>query len=64
MARIAWHPAFVEAFQTELEDYRDVLTFTSEYQLTAEPLRIDLLVVKKKKGVRIEKNIARIFPLW
>ena len=61
MARIAWHPAFVEAFQTELEEYLDVLTFEPEHQLTSEPLRIDLLVVRKKKNVVIKKNIARIF---
>jgi hypothetical protein len=58
---IAWHPAFVEAIQAELEEYRDVLEFHAEHQLTAEPLRIDVLVVKKRADVVIEKNIARIF---
>ena len=44
MARIAWHPAFVQAIQQELEDYLDVLTFESEHQLTTEPLKIDVLI--------------------
>ena len=60
-SRISWHPAFLQAIQMELANYRDVLEFKYEYQLTAEPLRIDLLVVKKSKDVIIDKNIARIF---
>jgi hypothetical protein len=59
--RISWHPAFVEALQMELDAYRDVLEFNSEFPLTSEPLRIDCVVVKKNKGVVIKKNIATIF---
>jgi hypothetical protein len=61
MTRTSWHPAFVQAIQQELEDYLDVLTFESEHQLTTEPLRIDVLIVKKKRNVVIKKNIAQIF---
>ena len=64
MARLAWHPAFVQAIQQELEDYLDVLTFESEHQLTTEPLRIDVLIIKKKKNVEIRKNIAQIFRAY
>jgi hypothetical protein len=59
--KIPWHPAFFQAMRLELEPYKDVLEFTSEHQLTAEPLRIDVVIVKKAPGVVIEKNIARIF---
>ena len=59
--RIAWHPAFVEAIRAELEEYRDVLEFRAEYPLTTEPLRIDVLIVKKRADAVIKKNIARIF---
>ena len=59
--RLAWHPAFFEAIQLELEQYRDALEFVSECQLTAEPLRIDVLIIKKAKDIVIEKNIAAIF---
>jgi len=59
--KLKWHPAFIQAMQLELFEYRDLLTFKSEYQLTSEPLRIDLLIIKKPKGLKIEKNIARIF---
>ena len=61
---IAWHPAFIEALQMELQAYQDVLEFHPEYQLTSEPLRIDCVVIKKKKNVEIKKNIAAIFREW
>jgi hypothetical protein len=59
--RIAWHPAFYEAIQMELEPYKDALQFDYEYQLSSEPLRIDVIVIKKTKDIKIEKNIAAIF---
>ena len=58
---IAWHPAFVEAIQMELDEYRDSLEFFPEYQLTSEPLRIDCVVIKKIRDVQIKKNIATMF---
>jgi len=61
---IHWHPAFVEALKKELEAYEDALEFYPEFQLTTEPLRIDCVVVKKKKNVEIKKNIAAIFRTW
>ena len=60
-SRTTWHPAFVEALMMELQAYHDVLDFHPEYNLTSEPLRIDCVVIKKAKGVVIEKNIAAIF---
>jgi hypothetical protein len=61
MARTSWHPAFVQAIEQELEESLDVLSFESEHQLTAEPLKIDVLIIKKEKNVVIQKNIAKIF---
>jgi hypothetical protein len=58
---IAWHPAFFQAIQLELEAYLDVLEFTSEHQLTSEPLQIDAVIIKKKKEVRITNPIVGIF---
>ncbi|GMO46878.1 MAG: hypothetical protein Ta2G_02170 [Termitinemataceae bacterium] len=59
--RINWHSAFYDAIRLELEDYIDSLIFDTEYQLTTDPLIIDVLIIKKIKDVVIEKNIARIF---
>jgi hypothetical protein len=61
---IAWHPAFIEALQMELQEYQDALEFHPEYQLTSEPLRIDCVVIKKAKDAVIKKNIAVIFREW
>jgi hypothetical protein len=58
---IQWHPAFYQAIMLELEQYKDVLEFIAEHPLTTEPLRIDVLIIKKEKGVTIDKNIAAIF---
>jgi len=63
-SQIPWHPAFVEALQLELEAYKDVLEFHPELQLTTDPLRIDCVVIKKLKEVKIEKNIGAIFRTW
>jgi hypothetical protein len=60
-AHTSWHPAFVEAIKLELDQYRDILEYTPEYQLTKEPLRIDVVIVKKRKNVPIKKSIAAMF---
>ena len=59
--KIAWHPAFVEAIHLELEDYLDSLEIHAEYNLTAEPLKIDCVVIKKNKDLLIKKDFAAIF---
>jgi hypothetical protein len=59
--RIAWHPAFFEAVQMELDEYRNDLQFITEYQLNNEPLKIDVVIIKKTRDFPIEKNIAAIF---
>jgi len=59
--KLKWHPAFVKAMELELFEYRDALTFKTEHPLNSEPLRIDLLIIKKPKELKIDKNIARIF---
>jgi peptidyl-tRNA hydrolase len=61
---IAWHPAFIQALEAELSEYKDALEFHSEYQLTSEPLKIDCVVIKKTKNAEIKKNIAAIFREW
>ena len=61
MTRTSWHPAVVQAFGNELEDCRKDLAFEAEHQLTTEPLRIDVLIIKKKRNVVLKKNIAQIF---
>ncbi len=58
---IAWHPAFASALQLELAQYKDILEFQTEYPLTDEPLKIDVLIIKKTSPIPIQKNIGAIF---
>jgi hypothetical protein len=58
---IPWHTAFFEAIQMELDEYSQDLEFTFEYQLNTQPLRIDVVIIKKSRDIVIEKNIASIF---
>ena len=60
---IQWHPAFVEALQATLIDYSDVLEYKLEHPLNTGPLRIDILVVKKRPEAVIRRQIAGIFRL-
>ena len=59
--RIAWHPGFASAVQLELGAYRGWLEYEVEHALNTEPLRIDLLVIKKNPGVVIKNDIASFF---
>jgi len=59
--KLHWHPAFLQAIQLELIEFREYLEFRHEHNLTFEPLRIDLLIIKKPRDLLINKNIARLF---
>ena len=59
--KIYWHGSFYSALQLELYSYHHLLTFVEEHYLSKEPLRMDVLIIKKESGMKIEKNIGRIF---
>jgi len=59
--KIYWHGAHHEALQLELHEYVDALKFESEHELNKEALRMDTLIIKKIRDVKIEKNIGKIF---
>jgi hypothetical protein len=59
--RIHWHPAFSQAIQAGLLDYKPLLQFEYEYQLTSEPLRVDTLIILKPPSLHIHHTIGRIF---
>jgi hypothetical protein len=56
--RIAWHPVYLQAYKAELWDYQEVLDFYGEVILGEEPLKADLLIIKKPRDAVILKNIA------
>ena len=47
---IKWHPAFYGAAELEFISNKGDLVFNREYNLGKEPLRLDLLVVRKPIG--------------
>ncbi|MCM1252860.1 MAG: hypothetical protein NC321_08560, partial [Clostridium sp.] len=56
-----WHEAATCAIQIELQEYKHLLQFQSEYILGKNNYRIDLLIIKKLCEEVIPKNIAYIF---
>lgn len=61
---IQWHPGFYGAAELELIANKDILEFQREYNLSKEPLRMDLLIIKKMANVRLENEIGRIFKKY
>jgi len=59
--KVYWHEAFFEALQLEFHREQEFLEFVAEYPLSKEALIMDVLVIKKRPGKRIDKNIGRIF---
>ena len=58
---IQWHPAFCSATELELRKDKDSLEFVPEHPLTQAPLKIDLMVIKKKPGVKLKNEIGHLF---
>jgi hypothetical protein len=62
--RLAWHPAFITAVQLDLKPYLDKIEILPEFPLTSEPLKIDCIIIKKEKGLVINRNFAAFFRDW
>ncbi len=58
---IYWHPGFFGGLQLELVKYKKELAFEDEHQLSKEPLKMDVLVIKKNSDVKIDNQIGAIF---
>ena len=58
---IKWHPAFCSAAEFDLRKYKGDLEFYPEYQLSKEPLQMDLLIIEKVNDKPIDNDIAQIF---
>jgi len=57
---IPWHPAFYAATELEFKDDIESLEIQSEYQLSKEPLRIDVLLLKAGDGFKTKNKIGHI----
>ena len=58
---IQWHPAFYSGLELELRDFKDELIFETEYELSRKPLRMDVLIIKKKQGTELKHPFAGFF---
>lgn len=61
---IQWHPGFYSAAEIEFMSNKDQLEFEREYNLSKEPLRMDLLIIKKLADVSIENEIGHVFKTY
>ena len=59
--RIAWHPGFASAVRLEFDCYKNILVFDTEHELNKQPLRIDVLVIKKDPDAHLESDIGALF---
>lgn len=59
--KIQWHPAFYGAMHLEFRENKEELEFTEELILNTLPLRVDMLVVKKKLPCEIRNEIGQLF---
>jgi len=60
MAKTQWHPAFCAAMRLELKD-SPTLEFTNEFNLTERPLEVDMLIINKPPGSRIDNMVGEFF---
>ena len=58
---IQWHPAFCSAVELELRDHKQCLTYEREHNPGRMPLKIDLLIIKKRHDIVIKNDIADFF---
>lgn len=59
-----WHHGYYGITELELLEYKNFLKFSTELVLGKEPPRLDLLVIKKKKGIVIENDFGRMFRTY
>lgn len=64
VAQTDWHTAFQSAMQLELRANKKDLTYYREYELTKKPMRIDFLVIRKNKAVKLENEIGQFFRTY
>ena len=59
--RKQWHQGFYGAAELEFDEDSDNLVFDKEHYLSKEPIRMDMLVIKKLKDKPIKNEIGHIF---
>lgn len=58
---IDWHSGYYGAFALEFMENDADLVYETEHQLNHDPIRVDLLVVKKTREVQIANELGKVF---
>lgn len=53
-----WHPGFLGVMEIEFREYRHALIFDDEHSLSKEPLKMDLLIIRKDKDAILQLSIS------
>ena len=64
MKKIDWHAGFVSAMKRELMANEDSLEYDDEHQIGNRAQKIDLLIIKKIRAVKIVNEIGDIFDKY
>lgn len=59
--RTQWHSTFCMSMELELMENESGLNYEKEYSLSKEPLRIDLLIIKKNPYEKIKNELGAFF---
>ena len=62
--KLQWHPAFCAAAGLEFHEDIERLQLKPEYNLSKEPIRIDLLIIKEESDRRIKNEIGHIMRTY
>ena len=62
--KLQWHPAFCAAAGLEFHEDIERLELKPEYNLSKEPIRIDLLIIKEESDRRIKNEIGHIMRIY
>ena len=62
--KLQWHPAFCAAAGLEFHEDIERLELKPEYNLSKEPIRIDLLIIKEESDRRIKNEIGHIMKKY
>lgn len=62
--KLQWHPAFCAAAGLEFHEDIEWLELKPEYNLSKEPIRIDLLIIKEGSTGQIKNEIGHIMRIY
>ena len=59
--KLKWHPAFYAGVTLDFKEEKSLLTFDQEHELSKEPIKMDMLIIKKKPNSVLKNPIGAMF---